>query len=526
MRTTERIGNGDGQRVAWAYCRVSTTKDEQELSLEEQIAWATSYAQSNNLRLRVFSEKASAKTIVQRPIIVSMLQAIRDADPAQKPALIIATSFDRLARDVFDSFTLFGTLRDAAVEVFVRDGGPMKMQSPVDAAILFGRAFGGHAENQARSDRMKASWERRRRQGKPTSNKMPYGIQLLDERDTPAPETSAWVLRAFEWYAQGDGMLTIARRLESAPSHRVLTSKIGPDGQRLARERHTLWEANRVRKLLEQRRYRGLIVSEDLFDKVQEIIASKPRWSNVRKSEYPLSGSMQCAKCGRNPHGHATGGSTRRLANGEVRRYRSAVRYYSCYVCRYMLNAERAEAQFLAKLATLSASDALLNAWIESEVQTSVAELKSELDNLQKKLDPKRLDKARARVWELAMANKSLPSGELDRQLARMAKEEQTTKTRVAEILELISLTSNRARTIDNARYLLKNFRRLFEAATYEEKRELCFAIAEALGGITTSPDGIQWIRETRLKPPPKRRPASNIQRRDAGTYRIDSQQS
>jgi hypothetical protein len=355
---------------------------------------------------------------------------------------------------------------------------------------------------------------------------MPYGIQLLDERDTPAPETSAWVRRAFEWYAQGDGMLTIARRLESAPSHRVLTSKIGPDGQRLARERHTLWEANRVRKLLEQRRYRGLIVSDDLFDKVQEMIAAKPRWSNVRKSEYPLSGSMQCATCGRNPHGHATGGSTRRLANGEVRRYRNAVRYYSCYVCRYILNAERAEAQFFEKLATLSASDALLHAWIESEVQTSLAELKSELDDLQKKLDAKRLDKDRARVWELAMTNKSLPSGELDRQLARMTKDEQTARARADELLALISLTTKRERTVDNAHYLLKSFRELFQAATYDEKRELCFAIAEALGGITTTPDGIQWVRETGIKPPPKRRPASNIRRRDAAAYRIDSQQS
>lgn len=497
------------QRIAWAYCRVSTTKDEQELSLEEQIAWAKAYGKANDLHIRIFSEKASAKTIVQRPIIVSMLQALREAPPESKPALIIATSFDRLARDVFDSFTLFGTLREASVEVFVRDGGAMKMQSPVDAAILFGRAFGGHAENQARSDRMKASWERRRREGKPTSNKMPYGLQLLDERDTPVPETSSWVRRAFEWYADGNGMMTIARRMEHAPDHRVLTSKIGPDGERIVRERQTLWEPNRVRKLLEQRRYRGLVVSEELFDQVQALMATKPRTSNVRKSEYPLSGSMECVKCGRNLHGHATGGSTRQLANGETKRYHHYVRYYACTVCRYMLNAERIEAQFFDKLATLSANEALLETWVVSEHSSSIPELSDELNALQKAIDPKRLDRARARVWEIAMANKSLPTDELDRQLARMTKDEQTARERIGEIQAFISSASTRQRTIDYARSLLTNFRQLFNAGSYEEKREICLAVSEALGGITTSPEGIHWVRETRVKPPPKRRTTS-----------------
>jgi DNA invertase Pin-like site-specific DNA recombinase len=490
------------ERIAWAYCRVSTTKDEQELSLEEQIAWAKTYGERNNLRIRIFSEKASAKTIVQRPIIVSMLQLLRDAGLEDKPKLILATSFDRLARDVFDSFTLFGTLREASVEVFVRDGGIMKMQSPVDAAILFGRAFGGHAENQARSDRMKASWERRRQQGKPTSNKMPYGIQLQDERDTPAPETSGWVQKTFEWYAAGIGMATIARRLEQAPVHRVLTSKVGPDGERIARERPTLWEPNRVRKLLEQRRYRGLLVSEHLFDQVQEQIKSKPRWSNSRKCEYPLSGSMQCEKCGRHLHGHATGGSTRRLVSGEVKRYQHKVRYYSCNVCRYMLNAERIESQFFDKLSILKASKELLESWVSSETIESIANLDAELATLQRAIDSKRLDNARARVWELAMANTSIPKHELEQQLMRMARDEQTARTRIEEILASLASASTKQHTIDTAKNLLHDFSDLFSSATYDEKREMCFAISEALGGITASPSGIRWVMESHVQPP------------------------
>jgi DNA invertase Pin-like site-specific DNA recombinase len=427
-----------------------------------------------------------------------MLQALRDAPADIKPAVILATSFDRLARDVFDAFTLFGTLREAAVEVYVRDGGPMKMRSPIDAAILFGRAFGGHAENQARSDRMKASWERRRREGKPTSNKMPYGIQLVNERDTPAAETSSWVRRAFEWYVSGDGMLTIARRMESAPAHRVLTSRIGPNGERIVRERHTLWEPNRVRKLLEQMRYRGLIVSEDLFDAVQEKLRSKPRFSSIRRNEYPLSGSMQCGKCGRHLHGHATGGSTRRLANGDVKRYQHCVRYYACNVCRYMLNAERTEAQFFEKLETLRASGALLESWVASEMAPTTGDLENELLSLQSAVDPQRIESTRARVWEIAMANRSLPSGELEAQLSRITRDERQKRDRIGEILTILASVSARQRTVEHARSLLRNFRTLFESANYDEKREICFAISEALGGIIATRDGIQWLRERR----------------------------
>jgi hypothetical protein len=59
-------------------------------------------------------------------------------------------------------------------------------------------SLAGEAENYGRSIRMKQSWAKRRAEGKPTSNKVPYGLQLLGGRDTIIPENAAWVLMAFQ----------------------------------------------------------------------------------------------------------------------------------------------------------------------------------------------------------------------------------------------------------------------------------------------------------------------------------------
>lgn len=68
------------------------------------------------------------------------------------------------------------------------------------------------------------------------------------------------------------------------------------------------WEYNRILKLLRQRRYRGVVMTPELFDRVQELLASKPRWRSDRKAEYPLSGAVKCAGCLRSFHRHSSTG--------------------------------------------------------------------------------------------------------------------------------------------------------------------------------------------------------------------------
>jgi hypothetical protein len=356
---------------------------------------------------------------------------------------------------------------------------------------------------------MKQSWDKRRAEGKPTSNKVPYGMQLRGGRDTLIPESAAWVLRAFEWYDTGEiGMHKIARRFaDGAPDHTWLTTKIGEDGERIPKTRKaTKWEANRIRKMLELKRYRGTAVPEALFDRVQERLAKTPRPGNKRTREYPLGGAMTCEGCDRHLHGCASGGSTtRRMADGSIKRYtgRRRQRYYECYICRYRLNADVLEATFFEKLGELDADDGVLRRWVDaprlgSRERTAAAK---ELAQLQAQSSEGEEKKRRDRAFDLAL-DAQLGEAELRRQLQRISDEFAARRERARIIREHLESSEAVERTIQRARTLLRSFDKLYKVAPYEQKRELVTAAAEALGGLAVSRDGLHWLGEP---PSPKR---------------------
>src|SRR5271165_6483765 len=104
-------------RTVWAYARVSTTKDEQELSLEEQERWARSHADKLGADLRVFREKASAKTTVGRKVFQGMMAELTDLAAVKRPAQVVVTAWDRLSRDMLDAQLTVRTLRQLKVEL-------------------------------------------------------------------------------------------------------------------------------------------------------------------------------------------------------------------------------------------------------------------------------------------------------------------------------------------------------------------------------------------------------------------------
>jgi DNA-directed RNA polymerase subunit RPC12/RpoP len=346
---------------------------------------------------------------------------------------------------------------------------------------------------------MKASWERRRREGKPVSNKVPYGLQLRNERDVPNPECAHWVVLAFKMYESGVGMSTIAKKFAmEAPPSRTFSSRIGPDGTPVVRERQPVWEGNRIRKLLELKRYRGVLIPEPLFDSVQGKLSLKQGRAQVRRFEYPLSGAMKCRRCGRSYHGHATGGSVRkRLASGAYRVYSKdkRTRYYDCTVCRYRLNANAAEQEFLAAIGAFGATSNLLETWARKDSLDALRRkaLETEIDRLRTLLDPAMLDKLRRRAWDLSMGQDPHVLSDLPRQLQRIADDEGAYRERLDLLRnELTSLHAAR-RSVTIARGLLEDFGRLYGLATYEERREMCASVCTALGGLYGDKDGLHW---------------------------------
>ena len=223
--------------------------------------------------------------------------------------------------------------------------------------------MGGEAENEARSNRMKASWERRRREGKPTSNKVPYGLEMRNERDVAAPESSDWVKNAFEWYATGIGTIKIAERFKkTAPLHVARVQRLDAEGKFIERVRKPVWEYNRVIKMLRQPRYRGTLIEPELFDRVQSLLESKPRWRQTRLSEYPLSGAVKCKGCGRSFMVTRRRSSVgRNSSTVPLAEYTNVTRwrYYSCLVCNVRLRADWLEQRFREQIVTLEMDNRL-----------------------------------------------------------------------------------------------------------------------------------------------------------------------
>ena len=485
-------------RLAWAYCRVSTIKDEQELSLDEQARWARSFANERGLQLVIYEERASAKSIHGRKEFIRMMSELIALPKDKRPALLLATSADRFARNMGDAIIAERALRDSGVSLYLRDsGGSLATHTFIGQATLVAMSMGSQAENEARSNRAKASWDRRRREGKPTSNKVPYGLQLRAERDTPAEGSAEWVCFAFNAYAEGIGMHTIAKRLrERAPSHRTVTAKLTNDGKPIIRERFPIWESNRVRKLLEQRRYRGVVVEAAVFDRVQGLLARRPHVKQKRTFEYPLSGAIKCATCNRSFHGHATGANRKkRLASGHIAVYSNIkrVRYYSCTVCNYRINANVLEAWFKDHIQSIVGEAGLLERWLRGgSVDRDALAERREIAILERQTDPQAIATMKTKAWNLALGGQHAAQ-DLERQLARIDDELGEKRARLERLKEKQQTKTQNDRTVTEARRLLTNFWPLYERASYENKRELAHNLVQSLGGATATKVGLHW---------------------------------
>lgn len=493
-------------RSLWAYCRVSTRKEEQEESLEAQEAWARDFAAKSGAAIRVICERASAKSTVGRPVFNRMIADLGALSKAERPELLLVTALDRLSRSTRDTLNVIEALREFKITLFQRNIGPITAEEFPKLAALVGMSLAGEAENYGRSLRTKQMWEKRRAEGKPASNKVPYGLQLRGGWDVPIPDSAAWVLRAFEMYAAGIGTYTIANEFkEGAPPHTWLTTRFDEAGERIKKTRAaTKWESNRITKLLVQKRYRATIVPAKLFDTVQERLSKTPRPGNARKREYPLGAALVCSGCNRHLHGEASGGQTTvRRVSGKVKRYpRERTRYYGCHVCDYRFNADRLESQFLGEIGNLRAKDRLLQEWVDAPRidRRRVASIEREIQQLRVESSDSAESSHRDRIFD-AVIKADVGHIEVRRQLERVQQFFAEKRERLRVLQDQLSGVRSSERSLEHARALLSNFRELYDVAEYEKKRELVAALVDALGGLRIDQGGLHWkLKESEIR--------------------------
>lgn len=235
-------------RVA-AYCRTSTNQEEQNSSLENQIAYYTAFIQSNPMWrfVAVYADQASGLHTKNRPGYRKLLRDCRRG----KIDLILVKSLSRFGRDAREAIATIRKLKQMNVGIYIELGGIFTMKTP-DSVIDLYAAF-AQAESQTRSESIKFGIQNRMRSGRTILNhrqflgytKGPDGVLQI------VPEEAEIVRKIFELYIQGNGVRKIKKYLESH-GIKTVTGK-------------TEWSTSTIDRMLSNEKYVGQVLMQKTY---------------------------------------------------------------------------------------------------------------------------------------------------------------------------------------------------------------------------------------------------------------------
>lgn len=300
-------------RIA-AYCRVSTDKEEQLDSLENQKRFFREYAKKCGYELAALyaDEGISGRALRNRREFLRMLE---DADRGCFD-MIVVKDISRFARNTVDALTAVRRLRSKGIEVtFLSNSMTILGQSEFVLTVFSALA---QEESANLSKRVKFGKRVTAEQGR-TPNVI-YGYDHIDNLHLSVNEAEAAVVRRiFQRYADGLGCRKIAQEL---------------NGAGIPTKKGMAWDAKGVRRILgnsiycgeyvnrkyevgdflegrllplpdsdhlHHRRPEWSIVSRELFDRVQREIALRQRPGEKARysGRHLFSTLIRCAHCGR-----------------------------------------------------------------------------------------------------------------------------------------------------------------------------------------------------------------------------------
>ncbi len=274
------------------YCRKSTdTEDKQVLSLESQEKELLDLAAAQGLNvLSVLRESKSAKA-EGRPVFASALSMIQ----AKEADAILCWKLDRLARNMADAGRIIDLLQRGVIkQIRTHDAVHHPADNVLMLAVQLGMAnqyIRDLSENVKRGNRAKlerGEWP----------NHAPFGY--TNDKNTKTllvdPVRKSIVLRIFELYSIGSySMAQVANQIHAEGFRTGTGTKIGK-----SRIEMTLKNPFYFGMMLRDGKYypgkHRPIISRELFDKAQEVLAetSRPR---DRKHSFAYRGLIVCADC-------------------------------------------------------------------------------------------------------------------------------------------------------------------------------------------------------------------------------------
>ena len=300
------------------YARVSSEKQDVDLSISAQLRALRNYALRNNYEIiREFVDEAESGRSVARPAFKDMIRLARAKHPPFE--IILVWKLNRFARSREDSIIYKSLLRKQGIQV-------ISINEPLED-IPAGRMLEGIIEviDEFYSANLAQDVTRGMREtairGYFSGGKPPYGFVIQKTKDgvtlrstlVPNSTTAPIVKRMFEDILAGKGLREIAKGLntDDIPT---------PNGKR--------WVGTRIHSVLSNEAYTGTlvwgkrsrtdlvkvgnawpaIVEEEVFNKVHSILKARgPKIVHPRRiaSNYLLSGLVKCTVCDKSMSGHS-----------------------------------------------------------------------------------------------------------------------------------------------------------------------------------------------------------------------------
>ena len=450
------------KQVAAVYARVSTLQQEQEATIESQVAAIESYARAQGYQLLpeyYFLDQAVSGAQLARP----GLDRLRDLAAEGIFEVVLCLNPDRLARQYAHQWVLMDELRRAGVEVRFVDQPPVT-DDPQSQLLLGIQGLFAEYERAMITERLRRGKLYRIRQGRLVNPVPPYGYRYIPVSEPGGgrweihPVESGVVRQIYEWYTQQDTKIwSIVEHLNQ------LGDQAPPRGKR--------WTYSTVQSILKQPDYTGqayfnrtrtcheaigrpkkqgrgpkrtpshevrpreewipvtvpALISEDLWRKAQERLSMHKKFASRNSHRfYLLRSLLVCDICGRTLIGRTSqkGYVGYHCSSRGKNRYPDVPPHSRC------ISAQIIEPLIWQAVMDLLHNPALLaDAW-EDQSQSQLMS-PNEADRLQSRL--KALDRQWVRLLDL-FQEEQIEKAELARRKERLDRERQTITSRLQQL--------------------------------------------------------------------------------------------
>ena len=317
--------------IAATYSRVSTSGQEDGTSLETQLALCRELAESKGF---VVPEEFTYREIwsgadIERPELTRLRNDVR----AKKVHAVFIHHLDRWSRDPLHALMLLDEIKSAGVPLH-SVGGNLE-DTPEGRLILYVQGFAGQMERLRFIERTRLGKDAVARSGRlpvgAGGGLFGYDYDPIKKIRTINEEEANVVRMVFKWATEGVSMYQIAVRLNELNIPTKKGCKWPPITVRnlLKNPAFTgvqFYGANRYRKVKGGKRevtkrppsevipiygFSPPIISQELFDLVQNRIASRQAKKTRAKHRYLLTGHTKCTTCGSPVVGACLNGSYR-----------------------------------------------------------------------------------------------------------------------------------------------------------------------------------------------------------------------